>query len=78
MVGSLIVSFFVAGEITLINHAWDAQHHVDWEGAKIRETEPHLWKRRVLEAIHIQTQRNNNNNLNSGLQISHIWHPFIK
>ena len=57
-------------------HAWDAQHHVDWEGAKIRETEPHLWKRRVLEAIHIQTQRNNN--LDGGLQISHIWHPFIK
>ena len=23
-------------------HVWDAQHHVDWEGAKIRETEPQL------------------------------------
>ena len=23
-------------------HAWDAQHHVDWEGAKIRETEPRI------------------------------------
>ena len=21
-------------------HAWEAQHHVDWEGAKVRDTEP--------------------------------------
>ena len=34
-------------------HAWDTQHHVNWEGAKVRETEPNTWKRKVLEAIHI-------------------------
>ena len=58
-------------------HAWEAQHHVDWEGAKVRDTEPNLWKRKVLEAIHIQAQENNNN-LDSGLQLSHIWQPFIQ
>ena len=58
-------------------HAWDA-HNTMLTGKVQRSERPHLWKRRVLEAIHIQTQRNNNN-LDSGLQISHIlWHPFIK
>ena len=52
-------------------HVWDAQHHVDWEGAKIRESEPNPLKRKVLEAIHIQAQ-DNSNNLDSGLQLSHI------
>ena len=24
----------------IVVYAWDAQHHVNWEGAKVRETEP--------------------------------------
>ena len=58
-------------------HAWDAQHHVDWDDAKIRETELNPWKRKVLEAIHTQAIENNNN-LDSGLQLSHLWQAFIK
>ena len=26
-------------------HAWEAQHHVDWEGAKVRDTEPNVEKK---------------------------------
>ena len=36
-------------------HAWTAQHRVDWSAAKVRTTEQHLWKRKVLEAIHMET-----------------------
>ena len=35
-------------------HAWDEGHRVDWEGAKILESEPQCLKRRVLEAIWIK------------------------
>ena len=39
-------------------HAWEAQHHVDWESAKVRDTESNLWKGKLLEAIHIPTLEN--------------------
>ena len=32
-------------------HVWDMDHRPDWEAAKVVESEPHYWKRRVLEAI---------------------------
>ena len=34
-------------------HAWNNDHHVDWEAAKVRLQEQHHWMRKVLEAIHI-------------------------
>ena len=40
-------------------HACQRQHMVDWSAAKVRCTEQHYWKRKVLEAIHIQQQANN-------------------
>ena len=44
-------------------HAWDEGHRVDWEGAKILESEPHYLKRRVVEAIWMKkTSRNWNLN----------------
>ena len=57
-------------------HAWEANLYVDLEGAKVREMEPHTWKRKVLEDIHIQTEEKNSI-LDMGLQLSHVWHPFM-
>ena len=34
-------------------HAWNHDHQVNQEVAKVRLLEKHLWKRKVLEAIHI-------------------------
>jgi len=50
-------------------HAWDESHRVNWTSAKIREVETHLWKRKILEAIHIQTQLHISN-LDCGLVLS--------
>ena len=58
-------------------HACQQQHRVDWSAAKVRCTEQHYWKRKVLEAIHIQQQANTSN-LDCGLQISPVWLPLIK
>ena len=52
-------------------HTWTAQHRVDWSAAKVRTTEQHLWKRKVLEAIHIKRQLNTSN-LDCGPQLSPI------
>ena len=35
-------------------HACQERHTVDWDAAKVRCTEQYYWKRKVLEAIHIQ------------------------
>ena len=42
-------------------HAWDMQHHVDWDRVEILESEPHYLKRRVLEVIWINKKTNNLN-----------------
>ena len=34
-------------------HVQDHDHHVDWEAAHVVGQEPHYWRRRVLEALHI-------------------------
>ena len=57
-------------------HAWEESHRVNWTGAKIREVETHLWKRKILEAIHIQTQPHTSN-LDCGLFLNDVWLPFI-
>ena len=58
-------------------HACQEHHQVDWSAAKVRCTEQHYWKRKVLEAIHIQ-QQENTSNLDCGLPISPLWLPLIK
>ena len=57
-------------------HAWDNDHHVDWEAAKVRLQEQHHWKRKVLEAIHIQREEKTSN-LDIGLSINPIWTPVL-
>ena len=34
-------------------HAHSSDHRIDRDGACVLETEPHYWKRRILEAIWI-------------------------
>ena len=57
-------------------HAWDHQHQVDTEGAKIIDSESHYMKGRVLEAIWIHNTRTNSN-LDCGLSLNQIWTPFL-
>ena len=57
-------------------HAWYSQHQVDWSSAKVRTVEPFLWKRKVLEAIHIQREASTSN-LDCGLQLNPIWTPIL-
>jgi predicted GIY-YIG superfamily endonuclease len=58
-------------------HANGHNHHVDWEGAKVLEQEPRYWRRRILEAIHIQRRRKTSN-LDCGLALNAIWTPFLE
>ena len=58
-------------------HVWQHKHEIDWDSAKVRCKEQHLWKRKVLEAIHIQ-QTPNASNLDCGLQLNPVWLPLIK
>ena len=37
-------------------YAWDHDHRMDWEVARVLEQEPRCWKRQMLEAIHIMKQ----------------------
>ena len=58
-------------------HAWDEQHTVDWEGAKILEHEQNHWKRRTLEAIWIKKTEGRNSNLDCGLMLNQTWLSYI-
>ena len=58
-------------------HANCHSHQVDWEGAKVLEQEPRYWRRRILEAIHIQKKKNTSN-LDCGLALNTIWTPFLE
>ena len=58
-------------------HAWDEGHRVDWEGAKILESEPHYLKRRVLESIWIK-KTSRNSNLDCGLVLNQTWLPYFE
>lgn len=53
-------------------HAWDQELRPDWEAAEVLETEPHYWKRRVLEAIWIQ-KTPQTTNLDCGLALNEAW-----
>lgn len=55
-------------------HAWDMGHRPDRDAAEVMETEPHYWKRQVLEAIWIQ-KTSQTNNLDCGLTLSEAHQP---
>ena len=54
----------------------DHDHRVDWEAARVIGQEPHYWKRRVLEALHI-SRSDQTSNLDCGLTLDPIWAPFV-
>ena len=57
-------------------HAWNHQHQVDWDSAKVKMFEQHLWKCKVLEAICIR-ETEENNNLDCGLNMNQVWSPLL-
>ena len=57
-------------------HAWDNDHHVNWDAARVVAVEHHLTKRRVLESLHIREQRKTSN-LDSGYTLSPTWRPLL-
>ena len=57
-------------------HAWSSQHMVNWEAAKVKYVERHLWRRKTLEAIHI-FRSPQTSNLDNGVSLDKIWLPYI-
>ena len=58
-------------------HAWEKEHRVNWAAAKVRLVETNLRKRKVLEAITIKGEKQNNN-LDCGLQLSTVWNTLLE
>ncbi len=58
-------------------HAWTNDHAVDWSEAKVRTKEQVTWRRKILEAIHIQQEKRTTTNLDCGIQLNPIWSPLI-
>ena len=56
-------------------HAWNEQHVVDWQAAKVIQTETN-YSRRTIEALHIHKQQLSSN-LDCGRTLSPIWHPLL-
>ena len=44
---------------------------VNWEAAKVKEVEKHLWRRKTLEAIHIRSPQTSN--LDNGVSLGAMW-----
>ena len=57
-------------------HAWNHHYRVEWDSARVKTFEQHLWKRRVLEAICIR-ETEENSNLDCGLSVNQVWSPLL-
>ena len=58
----LTAHLFVATEKKgIATHAWDRDHKVNWEEARLIQTEPFYWKRRVLDALWIKSRGTTSN-----------------
>jgi hypothetical protein len=53
----------VTEEMALVHtmYAWNQDHWVNWQVARVLQPEPHYWKRRVLEALWIQCRDSTSN-----------------
>ena len=58
-------------------HAKTNDHAVDWPEAKIRMKEQVTWRRKILEAVHIQQEKRTTINLDCGIQLNPIRSPLI-
>ena len=61
-----------------MRYAWNMRMPLrrEWEVAKVRKHETNLWKRRVIEAIHIKSMPHTSN-LDCGLHLNPIWLPIL-
>ena len=59
----------------IATHAWD-DHRVNWEEARVVTVEPSYWKRRMREALRIQSA-GNTSNLDCGLTLDPVWLQFL-
>ena len=57
-------------------HVKKTKHQINWEGAKVISNETQYWRRRVAEAINIQT-RPQTMNLDCGLKLNDTWHLIL-
>ena len=57
----------------IVTHAWDEDH---WEEARVITVEPSYWKRRVQEALRIQSV-GSMSNLDCGLTLDPVWLQFL-
>ena len=57
-------------------HVHQHDHRIDWNSARVVENETFYWRRRVLEAIRINSHQSTMN-LDCGLNLSHLWRPFL-
>ena len=57
-------------------HVHNEGHIIDWKEAKVLDHEKFYWRRRVMEAVRIQTQ--DTMNLDCGLQLSDLWLPCLQ
>ena len=57
-------------------HAWDRDHRVNWDAARVICTEPFYWKRRVHEALSIRSH-DVTSNLDCGLILDPVWTPVL-
>ena len=58
-------------------HVMNKGHNINWEGASVKTSEMGYWKRRVQEAIRIQSLPNTMN-LDCGMILSNAWTPALK
>ena len=58
-------------------NACQQQHEVNWDAGKVRCTEQHYRKRKVLEALHVW-QQPNTSNLDCDVQINPVCLPHLK
>ena len=56
---------------TIAAHAWDKEHRVVWESARVRTVETNYCRRRVSQTLHIKKQ--DTSNLDCGLHFIITW-----
>ena len=59
----------------IAEHAHNTQHAIDWMGAK-EKMDSNYWRRRTIEAIHIETSADTMN-LDGGLLLPLVWNPIL-
>ena len=57
-------------------HVHQHDHHIDWESTRVVENETFYWRRRVMEAIGINSHPSTMN-LDCGLNLSNPWRLFL-